>query len=226
MAESVSVVGGFELSSCIFVGSVSSLAEDSDEFSDEEFVTGSVIFSTFSLLASSETLSDVVDDSDSVAVDDDDEAAVSHWAFGDKGTVLSAFSPAAVALLSANNGVSGTATSTTGVKATAAVVVVVAASVAAAEHIVASGVMELDGDFAWLIIWPNIVGPLSCTLVDVDDSLSSLLPAVAVSTDCTTVELTVDWKLCCGDDNTDVGLPFTSDFLLSDLTPGNMFVLI
>lgn len=80
--------------------------------------------------------------------------AATHWAIGVNGIVLSVSSPTLVSISGSSEDEDGTST---GVIAGVFVLLV---------HIVTSGVMELDGDFASLIIWPSIVGPDSCVLVN------------------------------------------------------------
>lgn len=193
-----------ELSNVASVGSVSSLVADSEEDSDDEVLTHvSVVASWVAVMPSPETM---FVGSITVTV-----VAATHWAIGVNGIVLSVSSPTLVSISGSSEDEDGTST---GVIAGVFVLLV---------HIVTSGVMELDGDFASLIIWPSIVGPDSCVLVNCTWSLESPLP-VADPIDCTTEVLVAGccWKLCCCEDRTEVALPFTSDFLLSDLfTPRN-----
>lgn len=194
-----------ELSSVekVVAGSVSSLVEDSDEDSDDELFAKSVVGTVLEPSSEVMFVGSITVTGVTVTV-----GATSHWAVGVIGIVLSVSSPTLLSIKGASTSGDTDGTSTG----------VIAAGVAVLQHIVTSGVMELDGDFASLIIWPSIVGPDSCcVLVDCDWSLLSPLLTPADPIDCTTEVLFEGWKLCCCEDRTDVALPFTSDFLLSDL---------
>lgn len=119
-------------------GSVSLLVEDSDEDSDDELLTESVVAGALEL--SSDT---IIGGSITVTGVSASILTTSHWAVGINGSVLSVCSPALLSIKGASSGGDTDGTSTG---------VVVAACVSVLQHIVTSGVMELDGAFASLII--------------------------------------------------------------------------